>query len=267
MAIRRLTACTAILGISLLGSCSAARAQLQRSEPEVLAGATAMLQSFAFEPGNGPPRAVLQKAFGIAVIPYYLRAGFIFGGSGGRGVVMVRSGDQGWSQPIMIQAAGGSFGAQIGVESTGLLLVFTTPNGVQRFMNGSGKFRIGADLSASAGPVGRGVGAGTDLKFQSEILTYARSRGLFAGATVEGMNMAMDWQGTAALYGKLVRPADVWNSKEKLPAPPYVAALVAQMNQLTGAPVAGDAPAGGVVVGDGDGVIVDDGVFGPPSQP
>jgi len=150
-------------------------------------------------PESSIPPALLAEAHAIAIIPSVLKAGFIVGGRFGKGVVMVR-GKAGWSDPVFLTLAGGSFGWQIGAQAADVILVFKNRRGLDSLVNG--KFTLGADAAVSAGPVGRNAAAATDVQLKSEIYSYSRSRGLFAGVALDGSVLDIDKDADAAYYGK-----------------------------------------------------------------
>lgn len=150
-------------------------------------------------PDNGIPQDVLEKAKCVAVIPSMIKGGFIFGAEHGRGVATCRLPNGGWSAPAFFTATGGNWGAQIGGQATDLVMLIMNDNGMNQLLNS--KFKIGADASAAAGPVGRETSASTNWKLQSEILTYSRSRGLYAGAILNGVVVKADQGAMTAYYG------------------------------------------------------------------
>lgn len=150
-------------------------------------------------PGRQIPLKLLADAQGIAIIPNVTKIGFIAGVRRGHGVVLVRDAEGEWSLPQFITLTGGSVGWQAGIQGTDVVLVFRTRKGVEGLMRG--KFTIGADASASAGPVGRNAAAATDATLQSEILSYSRSRGLFLGVALDGSALEVDPQAHALYYG------------------------------------------------------------------
>lgn len=170
----------------------------QSAQEQKLADAALVFQEFQRDPAAAIPVQVLQNAQGVAVLPNVIRAGFIFGGRRGKGVAVIRSGNGEWSNPIFITMTGGSFGAQIGAESTDIVLVFGNRRSVRNI--GTGKFTLGGDASATVGPVGRGTRGATDLTFTSEVYYYARGRGLFAGAVLEGAKLDVDDAANSNLY-------------------------------------------------------------------
>jgi lipid-binding SYLF domain-containing protein len=151
-------------------------------------------------PEKGIPPSLLRNAKGLAIIPGVIKAGFIIGGRGGKGILVVHDADGGWSNPAFISFAGGSIGWQIGAQSADIILVFRTKRSVDNLMKG--KFTLGADASVAAGPVGRQVEAGTDIELKAEIVSYSRSRGLFAGFSVEGSSLQIDDEANWAFYNK-----------------------------------------------------------------
>ncbi|MEE8543831.1 MAG: lipid-binding SYLF domain-containing protein [Gammaproteobacteria bacterium] len=183
-----------ILGSLLLSSQSYG----QTAEEARLATAGAVLNAFTSDPATAIPTQILQHAQGIAIIPSVIRVGFIFGGHHGKGIVVVRTEDGEWSNPGFIRLTGGSVGAQIGAESADLILVFG--NKVSIINIAEGKFTVGSDASATAGPVGRNSTVTRDMTFATELYTYVRSRGLFVGATIEGAKLGIDHAANQAFY-------------------------------------------------------------------
>jgi lipid-binding SYLF domain-containing protein len=148
-------------------------------------------------PDKGIPQSLLDKAEAIAVFPDLLKAAFIVGGEGGKGVVSKRTAN-GWSAPIFFRSAGGSVGCQIGVSSTDLVLLFMNDEGLSQLLKD--KFELGAEAMAAAGPVGRQASAGTDIAMKAQILSYSRSRGLFAGVELKGVVIKPDDDLNSAVY-------------------------------------------------------------------
>ena len=145
------------------------------------------------------PPQLLSRAYAIAVVPKVVKVGFGVGARRGKGVLVVRQDDNTWSNPAFITLTGGSVGWQIGAQSTDVILVFKTRKGVDGIANG--KLTLGADASIAAGPIGRNAGLATDLAMQAEVVSYSRSRGLFAGVALEGAGVTMDRKANAAFYG------------------------------------------------------------------
>jgi lipid-binding SYLF domain-containing protein len=145
------------------------------------------------------PKAILERAEGVAVFPSTIRGGFIVGGLRGRGILSARTED-GWSPPAFMTITGGSFGLQIGGQATDIVLVILNRRGVEGLLRS--EFRLGTDASVAAGPVGREAQAATDATFRAEILGYSRSRGLFAGVTINGSTVTSDDDANERFYGK-----------------------------------------------------------------
>ena len=160
---------------------------------------TAVLHSILNAPDKGIPEEVLEGAKCIVVIPNLVKGGFIVGGEHGRGIASCRT-VEGWSAPAFVSVGGGSWGLQIGVEGVDLVMVVMNETGLQHLL--SSKFQLSGDASASAGPVGRHASAGTDWKMNTEILTYSRSHGIFAGIALNGAVVEQDADSTRAIYGR-----------------------------------------------------------------
>jgi lipid-binding SYLF domain-containing protein len=169
-------------------------------------------------PDKAIPSDLLREAKAIAVIPDMIKAGFIFGGRRGEGLIAVKTRDGTWSNPSFITMTGGSVGFQAGVSSTDVILVFRTQRGVDSIVNG--KFTLGADASAAAGPVGRTASAATDGQLKAEIYSYSRSRGLFAGVALDGSALRIDYDANAAIYGPGITPRRIFEGGvTNVPAP------------------------------------------------
>jgi lipid-binding SYLF domain-containing protein len=152
------------------------------------------------------PASITKKAEGIAIFPGTLKAGFIFGGMRGRGILSARNED-GWSVPTFMTLTGGSIGLQIGGQATDLVLVIMNRRGLEQFVRN--QFKFGADASAAAGPVGRDAQANTDLQLRAEILSYSRARGLFAGVSINGSTVRADQDANERFYGKRLTGAQL----------------------------------------------------------
>jgi SH3 domain-containing YSC84-like protein 1 len=166
-------------------------------------------------PDKGIPEEVLEHAKCIAVVPHMVKGGFVFGGKGGKGVATCRTAD-GWSAPAFITISGGSWGLQIGVEAVDVVLIIQNEKGMQKLLESN--FQIGAGASAAAGPVGRHAEAGTDWKMDTEILTYSRAKGAFAGLTLEGASIRQDNDSRQAIYGRNVTTRALLLGKVAAPA-------------------------------------------------
>src|SRR5262245_30739090 len=166
------------------------------SEQIVLNATSVLAQTMTLQ--SGIPQNLMAGAQGIVIIPNMIRGAFVFGAQYGRGVLLVRSPQGGWQAPRMVTMAGGSFGYQIGVQATDLVLVFRTPQSVANLL--SGTLKIGVDASAAAGPIGRQTSAATDLQLGAEILSYSRARGIFAGVSIDGSVISLDPAADAIYY-------------------------------------------------------------------
>jgi lipid-binding SYLF domain-containing protein len=180
--------------------------------------AVRVLHEIMQAPDKAIPKDLLQNAKAIAVIPDMVKAGLIFGGRRGEGLISVKSPDGTWSNPSFITLTGGSVGFQAGVSSTDVILVFRTQRGVDSIVNG--KFTVGADAAAAAGPVGRTASAATDSQMRAEIYSYSRSRGLFAGVALDGSVLRIDYDANAAAYGAGITPRRIFEGGvNNVPAP------------------------------------------------
>src|SRR5712675_1559502 len=191
---------------------------------ERLENATNVLHEIMGMPDKGIPEEVLEHAKCVAVVPHMIKGGFIFGGKGGKGIASCRTAN-GWSAPAFITISGGSWGLQIGVEAVDVVLIIQNEKGMQKLL--SSNFQIGADASAAAGPVGRHAEAGTDWKLDTEILTYSRAKGAFAGLTLEGASIRQDNDSRRAIYGPKVTTKALLMGKVPAPATaqPFLAAI------------------------------------------
>jgi lipid-binding SYLF domain-containing protein len=157
-----------------------------------------VLHEIMAAPDKGIPEEVLEHAKCIAVVPHLLKGGFVFGAENGRGIATCRTAN-GWSAPAFFTITGGSWGLQIGVEGVDLVMIIQNERGMKHLINSN--FELGADASAAAGPVGRHASADTDWKLETEVLTYSRARGAFAGITLNGSAIRRDDDSTEAIYG------------------------------------------------------------------
>ncbi|HEV3437126.1 MAG TPA: lipid-binding SYLF domain-containing protein [Gemmata sp.] len=172
---------------------------------QTLKTATDVLDELAAIPLKSIPPALLADAQGVAIIPHVIKAGFIFGGRGGHGVVMVRDRNGVWGEPTFVNLGGASVGFQAGVESTDVVLVFRSRKSLDRLLEGKNKITLGVDAAVAAGPVGRQASAATDARLEAEIVSYSRSRGLFAGVALDGAAIYSD-PGINAAFRRDVRP-------------------------------------------------------------
>jgi lipid-binding SYLF domain-containing protein len=205
-----------LLVLVLLASLSGAAWAAENREKVVdrVDAAATVLDEIMAAPDKGIPEEVLGSAECIAVVPSLLKGGFVVGAAYGKGVVTCRT-QKGWSAPAFFRVEGGSFGLQIGGQAVDLIMLVMNDNGMRNLL--SSKFKIGADASAAAGPVGRHAEAATDWKMRAELLTYSRARGLFAGITLNGEVVKQDRDDTRDFYGRMVSFRSVLNG---LVAPP-----------------------------------------------
>lgn len=166
-------------------------------------------------PDKAIPDKVMREAKCVAVVPSMFKVALGIGGSHGKGVATCRT-EHGWSAPAPITITGGSWGLQIGGQAVDLVMIITNDQGMQHLLQS--KFKLGADASAAAGPVGRNAGADTDWKLKAEVLTYSRARGVFAGIDLNGAAITQDKDETRLLYQDMVPFADILNGKVKPPA-------------------------------------------------
>ena len=189
-----------------------------------LDNATDVMHAIMGMPDKGIPEEVLKHAKCVAVVPHVMKGGFVFGAMGGKGVATCRTAN-GWSAPAFITISGGSWGLQIGVEGVDVVMIFQNDKAMQRLL--SSNFQVGADASAAAGPVGRHATAGTDWKLDTEILTYSRAKGAFAGLTLTGASLRQDNDSRHAIYGPKVTTRALLLGKVPVPAvaKPFVAEI------------------------------------------
>jgi lipid-binding SYLF domain-containing protein len=161
-------------------------------------------------PEGGIPDWLLEKSEALVIIPGVIKAAFGFGGRRGHGIMIHRLDNGKWSSPSFVTITGGSFGLQIGGSSTDLVLVVNNKRGYHALL--SDKVKLGADASVAAGPVGRSAEAGTDVQFKAEIYAYARSKGVFAGISLDGSALTNDSEANTAFYGKMVDYKQVLNN-------------------------------------------------------
>ena len=170
----------------------------QDDEIKRLKTATTVFEEIMEAPDNAIPRAILDKATAVAIFPSTVKAGFIFGGHRSKGVISARNEQGEWSTPAFLTLTGGSFGLQIGGQSVDLLLVIMNRRGLEKLLRN--EFKIGGDASAVVGPLGRNLEASTDLTLRAEILSYSRTRGLFAGITLKGSTIRADRDANERFY-------------------------------------------------------------------
>jgi len=196
-----------------------------------------IFQEIMGTPDRAIPQDLLDSAQCIAIIPSEMRLAFFVGANYGKGLVTCRAAKS-WSAPLFLSVTGGSFGFQFGGSSTDYILVFRGRRGLQKLL--SDKFKIGGDVSAAAGPVGRSAAAGTDIELHAEILTYSRSRGVFAGISLSGAVVRPDDDGIKALYGPGFSREDILDGKVDTPADAMV--LLQAVSKATRTPVPATPP-------------------------
>jgi lipid-binding SYLF domain-containing protein len=191
-----------------------------------------LLDELCDAPEKRIPPALLRDAAAVVIAPDVLKGGFIVAGRHGHGIMLIRQ-KNGWSDPIFVRLTGGSVGWQVGVQATDLFLVVRNKKSLDRILRGAGKLTLGGDASVSAGPVGRDVSVATDAQLRSAILAYSRSRGIFAGVSVEGDTLQVDHLANDRFYGKRrTTVADIVDGK--FDAPKSAAILVSRLTEWSG---------------------------------
>src|ERR1700683_461170 len=208
-----------VLGAGLLVFSSIAWCAEDKDRSDIdkrLDASAKVLDEIMASPDKAIPDKVMNDAKCVAVVPSLVRIAVGFGGSHGKGIATCRTEGGSWSAPAPITITGGSWGLQLGGQAVDLVMIVTNDDGMQHLL--SSKFKIGADASAAAGPVGRDAGADTDWKMKAQLLTYSRARGLFAGIDLSGSAVTQDKDETRILYGKFVPFGDILEGK--VPPPP-----------------------------------------------
>jgi lipid-binding SYLF domain-containing protein len=191
----------------VVAGASTAPALASAREEARLIEASGVLEELGAQRDTSIPDRLMQRAYGIAVIPNVVKVGAVVGGRRGSGAMVVRDANGRFTDPIMISITGGSVGWQIGVQSTDLVLVFTTRRGIEGIADG--KLTLGGDASVAAGPVGRSASAGTDQDFKAEVYSYSRNKGLFAGLSIDGSVLSIDSRSNTRLYGQSASASDI----------------------------------------------------------
>src|SRR3954471_24571281 len=199
--------------VGMVGTCAWAGSARQDTVAR-LDSSVDVLHAIMATPDKGIPEDVLSNAKCILAVPNMIKGGFIFGGKHGRGVATCRTAE-GWSAPAFVSIGGGSAGFQIGIEGVDLVMLIMNDQGFQHLL--SSKFELTGEGSVAAGPVGRHASAGTDWKMNTEVLTYSRSKGVFAGLTLEGAVVEQDNDSTRAIYGKHMMFRSILSGKAKTP--------------------------------------------------
>jgi lipid-binding SYLF domain-containing protein len=208
--LKKIMLCVVLVSLTSLGWAQSHR----EKSAERLDNSAKVLHEIMAAPDNGIPEEILDHAKCIAVVPHMIKGGFVFGAENGRGVATCRTAS-GWSAPAFFAITGGSWGLQIGVEGIDLVMIIQNDRGMQRLLQS--KFELGADASAAAGPVGRHASADTDWKLNTEILTYSRAKGAFAGLTLEGASIRRDDDSMRAVYGRYASTRAVLTGKVAAP--------------------------------------------------
>jgi lipid-binding SYLF domain-containing protein len=218
--LKKLTIFVALLSLTSLGLAQSH----SDASTERLDKAGRVISEIMSAPDKGIPEEVLEHAKCVAVVPHMLKGGFVFGAENGRGVATCRTAN-GWSAPAFFAITGGNWGLQIGIEGIDLVMIIQNDRGMQRLL--SSKFELGADASAAAGPVGRHASADTDWKLNTEILTYSRAKGAFAGLTLNGASIRRDDDSMEGFYGRHVSSRAVLNGQVAVPAgaAPFLSAI------------------------------------------
>jgi SH3 domain-containing YSC84-like protein 1 len=197
--------------------------------PKRLDAAADVLTEIMSAPDKGIPQDLLEKAECVVIVPGLKKGAFIVGAKYGKGFMLCRKAGGGWSAPAAIRVEGGSVGFQIGGSETDVVLLVTNQKGAQKLL--SSKFTIGADANAALGPVGRDSSAETDAQMHAEILTYSRSRGVFAGVSLQGATLRPDEDWNKELYGKPLSNRDIVMGDT--PAPAAAARLISLLNKYS----------------------------------
>jgi lipid-binding SYLF domain-containing protein len=224
--IRKLFALLAVLSLAALAV--SAKPDLKDTEKRLDVSAR-VLKEIMGAPDKGIPKDLLGKAACVVVVPGVKKGAFIVGAKYGRGFIVCRKAGGGWSAPAGVKVEGGSVGFQIGGSETDVVMLVMNEGAIEKLL--SSKFTIGADASATAGPVGRTASAATDVQLHAQLLTYSRSRGLFAGVSLEGATLRTDDDANKDLYGKEMSNKDIVMGD--MPAPSGASKLIAELNKYS----------------------------------
>ena len=232
MSIRKQLAATLLFSAIIAAAGAVDNARAGAREEGRLLTATEVLDNVQAMPDQQIPDALLSRAYGIAVIPDVTKVAFIFGGRHGNGVLVVRDKiTSPWSNPVFVALTGGSWDLQAGAQSSDIILVFTTKTGIEGIAGG--KLTLGADASVATGPVGRQGSAATDMNFNAEIYSYARTRGLFGGIALDGSVISIDRSANASVYGKSGVTASEIFSGQAPAAPATAQRFLERLAQVT----------------------------------
>jgi SH3 domain-containing YSC84-like protein 1 len=199
-----------VVGIFTIGKLSAQEKEIDKLENalEVLID----LQDLPIDDEQEIPAELLDMAEAVVIVPKLKKGGFVVGGKFGKGIAMIKNEDGTWSDPAFIKLTGGSLGFQIGYTSSDLFLIFKSRKTLKRLTTGKGKFTLGGDVAVAAGPKGRSASANTDLDFEAEIYSYSRSRGIFAGVSLDGSELKIDDDANENFYGDEDLGRDIFKS-------------------------------------------------------
>lgn len=212
---KKLATCLAALSMTVMVMAGTSWAEDKSDIDKRIDKAADVLNEIMGTPDKAIPDKVMSDAKCIAVVPSMVKIAVGFGGNHGKGVATCRT-EHGWSAPAPITVTGGSWGLQLGGQAVDLVMIVTDDDGMQHLL--ASKFKIGADASAAAGPVGRDTGADTDWKMKAEVLTYSRARGLFAGIDLSGSAITQDKDETRVLYGSMEPFRDILDGQVAPPA-------------------------------------------------
>jgi SH3 domain-containing YSC84-like protein 1 len=212
---KKLATCLAALSMTVMVMAGTSWAEDKSDIDKRIEKAADVLNEIMGTPDKAIPDKVMSDAKCIAVVPSMVKIAVGFGGNHGKGVATCRT-EHGWSAPAPITVTGGSWGLQLGGQAVDLVMIVTNDDGMQHLL--ASKFKIGADASAAAGPVGRDAGADTDWKMKAEVLTYSRARGLFAGIDLSGSAITQDKDETRVLYGRMESFRDILDGHVAPPA-------------------------------------------------
>jgi lipid-binding SYLF domain-containing protein len=234
MSMQRLIA--RFMTIILILSASFAAVAGERQDARIVT-ATQVLDELMAMPEQNIPNWLLERSYAVAVIPAVIKVGLGIGGRRGKGLMVVRRDNGSWSNPVFVNLTGGSFGFQIGVQSTDVVLVFTSRQSIEGIVGG--KITLGADASVAAGPVGRQSSAATDIGLTAQVYSYSRASGLFAGVALDGSALTIDHSSNEAFYNHPGVLASEIIRSDAPPAPPPADNFIAAVQRsATGAPAA-----------------------------
>lgn len=220
----------ALLLASLALAFGSASAYASSTTDKRLEESRKVFESFSFLTEQAIPTWLLERAYGVVVVPRVIKGALIIGGRGGKGVMAVRNADGSWSNPVFVTLAGANVGFQWGVQSTDLVLVLMSRKSVEGIAGG--KVTLGADASVAAGPLGRSAAAATDATLQAQVLAYARNEGIFAGVAIDGSVIAIDDKANASAYGVSgILASQILAGK--VPAPPAARAFTDTLTRAT----------------------------------